>query len=67
MRYDRGMDVPSPCTKVCRIDPAGGACEGCGRTLDEIAGWMGLTPERKRAVVAAARARLAGRPTEPRV
>jgi len=29
----------SPCTGVCRIDPRNGCCEGCQRTLDEIAGW----------------------------
>lgn len=29
----------SPCRKVCRIEPAQSLCEGCGRTLDEIARW----------------------------
>jgi hypothetical protein len=24
---------------VCRIDPASGWCEGCYRTIDEIARW----------------------------
>jgi hypothetical protein len=33
--------VASPCTLVCRIDPAG-LCEGCLRTLDEIAAWPTL-------------------------
>jgi uncharacterized protein len=31
--------VPSPCISVCRIDPASGWCEGCLRTIDEIAHW----------------------------
>ena len=31
--------APSPCTGVCRIDERTGWCEGCMRTLDEIAGW----------------------------
>jgi predicted Fe-S protein YdhL (DUF1289 family) len=35
----RGGPVPSPCIAICRIDPATGLCEGCVRTLDEIAGW----------------------------
>jgi len=35
----RGGPVPSPCISICRIDPATGLCEGCVRTLDEIAGW----------------------------
>jgi predicted Fe-S protein YdhL (DUF1289 family) len=31
--------VPSPCISVCRMDAGTGICEGCFRTLDEIAGW----------------------------
>ncbi|WP_089705923.1 DUF1289 domain-containing protein [Vreelandella arcis] len=33
----------SPCRKVCRIEPSQSLCEGCGRTLDEIAGWGKMT------------------------
>lgn len=32
-------EIHSPCTRVCRIDPASGWCLGCRRTLDEIADW----------------------------
>lgn len=46
-------DVPSPCTAVCRIDPVSGWCEGCQRTLQEIAGWGSMPPARKREVLAA--------------
>jgi uncharacterized protein len=35
-------NVPSPCTGVCRIDPASGWCEGCRRTIDEIVSWSSL-------------------------
>lgn len=42
--------VPSPCTNVCRIDAASGYCEGCMRTLTEIAAWSGLDDQAKRAV-----------------
>lgn len=42
--------VPSPCIDVCRIDAASGLCEGCLRTLDEIATWSGLDDDAKRAV-----------------
>jgi hypothetical protein len=31
--------VPSPCVGVCRMSPATGLCEGCWRSLDEIAAW----------------------------
>jgi predicted Fe-S protein YdhL (DUF1289 family) len=39
--------IPSPCTNVCRIDPASGFCEGCLRTLDEIAAWSALPAQMK--------------------
>lgn len=42
--------VPSPCINVCRINPRSGWCEGCARTLDEIAAWSKLGDEAKRAV-----------------
>ena len=31
--------VPSPCINVCRMDAATGYCEGCLRTIGEIAAW----------------------------
>ena len=45
-------DPASPCVDVCRMDPRTGLCEGCLRTLDEIAAWGTLTPAEKRAVLA---------------
>jgi len=42
--------VPSPCTNVCRIDPATSLCEGCLRTIDEIAAWSRMEDHEKRAV-----------------
>jgi len=42
--------VPSPCISVCRIDAATGLCEGCYRTINEIARWSGASEEEKRAV-----------------
>jgi len=42
--------VPSPCISICRIDPASGWCEGCLRTIDEIAHWGLYDDEEKRAV-----------------
>lgn len=43
-------DVPSPCLSVCRMDPASEWCEGCFRTLDEIAAWGRMGDEAKRHV-----------------
>jgi predicted Fe-S protein YdhL (DUF1289 family) len=42
--------VPSPCINVCRMDPATGWCEGCLRTIDEIAGWSSFDDATKRSV-----------------
>jgi predicted Fe-S protein YdhL (DUF1289 family) len=43
-----GMEpVPSPCISVCRMNAASGLCEGCFRTLDEIAAWSGMDDQAK--------------------
>ena len=42
--------VPSPCTSVCRMSAHSGLCEGCRRTLDEIAGWSRMDDPAKEAV-----------------
>ncbi len=42
--------VPSPCINVCRMDANTGWCEGCLRTLDEIAVWGLLDDAEKNAV-----------------
>ena len=43
--------VPSPCVGICRMR-RDGYCEGCGRTLDEIAEWSLASDDRRRAIVA---------------
>jgi hypothetical protein len=47
------VPCPSPCINVCRMNDATGLCDGCLRTLDEIALWSVLDDEDKRAVCAA--------------
>jgi len=42
--------IASPCISVCRMDARTGWCEGCLRTLDEIAAWSSLPEADKRAV-----------------
>ena len=54
---DAKAAVASPCNSVCRIDPRTGLCEGCFRTLDEIARWSAIDDEQKRAVRDALRLR----------
>ena len=46
----RAATVPSPCINVCRMNPATGWCEGCLRTIDEIAAWSSLDDDARRAV-----------------
>jgi uncharacterized protein len=48
-KHDDGS-VPSPCISVCRMDASTGWCEGCLRTIDEIAGWSTFDDEAKHAV-----------------
>jgi hypothetical protein len=50
--------IESPCILVCSIDMKTGFCFGCGRTRDEISGWLTMTPETRRAVMAELPARL---------
>ncbi|MFO1034402.1 MAG: DUF1289 domain-containing protein [Hyphomicrobiales bacterium] len=46
------LAIESPCVKICVVDPETGFCIGCGRTRGEIASWIGLSPEERRAVMA---------------
>ncbi|MGE5649503.1 DUF1289 domain-containing protein [Noviherbaspirillum sp. UKPF54] len=45
-----GAQTPSPCINVCRMNAQTGLCEGCFRTIDEIARWGTASNEFKRAV-----------------
>lgn len=56
----------SPCTLVCSIDLKTGYCFGCGRTRDEIAGWMDYTDIERRALMEALPARLETVERKPR-
>lgn len=42
--------IPSPCVSVCRMHAPTGWCEGCMRTIDEIAAWSTMTDMEKRMV-----------------
>lgn len=42
--------VQSPCVSICRMKD--GLCEGCGRTLGEIAEWSMASDDRRRAILA---------------
>jgi predicted Fe-S protein YdhL (DUF1289 family) len=51
--------IESPCIRVCSIEHDTGLCTGCGRTLAEIAGWIGMSAGERRAIMAMLPARLA--------
>jgi predicted Fe-S protein YdhL (DUF1289 family) len=44
--------VPSPCINICRMHAPTQWCEGCARTIPEIAAWSKLDDAGKRAVLA---------------
>lgn len=48
--------VPSPCVGICRM-AGDGFCEGCGRTLGEIAEWSLASDDRRHAILARIAAR----------
>ncbi|SAL13208.1 dehydratase [Caballeronia cordobensis] len=54
------MTVASPCVDVCRMNPETGFCDGCFRTLDEIAAWAACDDDAKRAVLARVESRRQG-------
>ena len=39
--------IDSPCNDICTIDAQSNLCIGCGRTQDEIAGWVYYTENQK--------------------
>ncbi len=42
--------IDSPCIKVCSLDRHTGFCQGCFRTLEEIASWSQMD-DRERQIV----------------
>ncbi|WP_420100824.1 DUF1289 domain-containing protein [Bosea sp. (in: a-proteobacteria)] len=57
--------ISTPCVKICVIDSASGLCEGCGRTLEEIARWASLSELERRAIMAELAERLGSATSNP--
>jgi predicted Fe-S protein YdhL (DUF1289 family) len=57
--------IETPCVKICKLDAGSALCVGCGRTIEEIAGWAAMSPAERRRVMSELPARLAAR--EPAV
>jgi predicted Fe-S protein YdhL (DUF1289 family) len=49
----------SPCNGICTMNPTTHLCEGCARTLAEIAGWSQLSAAQQRSMRAILRERRA--------
>jgi len=47
------MSIPSPCINVCRMSAVTGLCEGCQRTMDEIARWSRSSDAERASILAA--------------
>jgi predicted Fe-S protein YdhL (DUF1289 family) len=45
--------IASPCINVCRMDEASGLCEGCYRSIQEIAAWAAADDQEKSLILAA--------------
>ena len=43
--------LETPCIKICLLDDETGLCLGCGRSIDEIAGWASMSDAERRAVM----------------
>ncbi len=44
-------EVPSPCISVCRMNPQSCLCEGCLRSIEEIAQWGNAGDEFKQTIL----------------
>jgi len=45
--------ISSPCIKICTMDAASRLCTGCGRSLEEIARWGGLSEAERQQIMRA--------------
>jgi predicted Fe-S protein YdhL (DUF1289 family) len=44
--------IETPCLKICVLEPGSRLCRGCGRTINEIAGWGAMSESDRRRVMA---------------
>lgn len=41
------LPTDSPCIGICKMNPITKLCEGCQRTIEEIAAWSSLSEQEK--------------------
>jgi hypothetical protein len=51
--------IGTPCNRTCVVHPTLRLCIGCGRSLDEIARWIGLSDDERERIMAQLPPRLA--------
>ena len=51
-------EIETPCRNICALDARSSICLGCGRTLDEIAGWGAMSAAERRRIMAELPARM---------
>lgn len=56
--YVAPVAIESPCVGICVIDEESGRCEGCARTLGEIARWTTMPAAERARIMAELPARL---------
>jgi hypothetical protein len=52
--------IETPCIKVCVLDPSSGFCQGCARSLDEIARWGGMSDSERGRIMGELKGRMVG-------
>lgn len=55
--------IPTPCVKVCVIEPTSALCRGCKRSLREIAAWGSMPDEMRERIMGELAARIIPGPT----
>jgi predicted Fe-S protein YdhL (DUF1289 family) len=51
--------IETPCVKICTLDARAAQCLGCGRSIDEIARWGGMSAAERARVMAELPGRMA--------
>jgi predicted Fe-S protein YdhL (DUF1289 family) len=56
-------EISTPCIRICVLDPETGFCEGCGRTLEEVERWLGMSETERQRIMAELPGRRGGAPS----
>ena len=58
--------MSSPCIGICTFNSERGWCTGCGRTLEDIEDWYGMSEEEQEIATMQACDRIDNKSNEPR-